>query len=117
MFWNKVYDGALGWHSELGKFGAHALLCDPHRLITWGGKPLTPATVESPYIIRVAIALFMLAASIEGEHHPQCLADPARPPEVRREPERAGRRRQLGRRRLISINCFPFGGAVSRSAD
>jgi UDP-N-acetylglucosamine 1-carboxyvinyltransferase len=25
-----------------------------------------PATVESPYIIRVAIALFMLAASIEG---------------------------------------------------
>jgi UDP-N-acetylglucosamine 1-carboxyvinyltransferase len=67
MFWNKVYDGALGWHAELGKFGAHALLCDPHRLITWGGKPLTPATVESPYIIRVAIALFMLAASIEGE--------------------------------------------------
>lgn len=67
MFWNKVYDGALGWHAELGKFGAHALLCDPHRLITWGGKPLTPAKVESPYIIRVAIALFMLAASIEGE--------------------------------------------------
>ena len=66
-FWNKVYDGALGWHSELGKFGAHVLLCDPHRLITWGGKPLTPAKVESPYIIRVAIALFMLAASIEGE--------------------------------------------------
>jgi UDP-N-acetylglucosamine 1-carboxyvinyltransferase len=67
MFWNKVYDGALGWHSELGKFGAHALLCDPHRLITFGGKALTPARVDSPYIIRVAIALFMLAASIEGE--------------------------------------------------
>lgn len=67
MFWNKVYDGALGWSSELGKFGAHSLLCDPHRLITWGGKPLSPAKVESPYIIRVAIALFMIAASIEGE--------------------------------------------------
>jgi UDP-N-acetylglucosamine 1-carboxyvinyltransferase len=67
MFWNKVYDGALGWHAELGKFGAHALLCDPHRLITFGGKPLTPAKVDSPYIIRVAIALFMIAASIEGE--------------------------------------------------
>jgi UDP-N-acetylglucosamine 1-carboxyvinyltransferase len=66
MFWNKVYEGALGWSSELGKFGAHAVLCDPHRLITYGGKPLTPAKVESPYIIRVAIALFMLAASIEG---------------------------------------------------
>jgi UDP-N-acetylglucosamine 1-carboxyvinyltransferase len=66
MFWNKVYEGALGWSSELGKFGAHALLCDPHRLIVYGGKPLVPARVESPYIIRVAIALFMLAASIEG---------------------------------------------------
>ena len=67
MYWNKVYEGALGWTSELGKFGAHAVLCDPHRLIIYGGKPLMPATVESPYIIRVAIALFMLAASIEGK--------------------------------------------------
>jgi len=66
MFWNKVYEGALGWTSELAKFGGHAVLCDPHRVITFGGKPLTPAEVESPYIIRVAIALFMLAASIEG---------------------------------------------------
>ncbi|WP_395699166.1 UDP-N-acetylglucosamine 1-carboxyvinyltransferase [Aquabacterium sp.] len=66
MFWNKVYEGALGWSSELSKFGAHAVLCDPHRLIIYGGKPLVPARVESPYIIRVAIALFMLAASIEG---------------------------------------------------
>ena len=66
MFWNKVYEGALGWGSELGKFGAHAMLCDPHRLIVHGGKPLVPATVKSPYIIRVAIALFMLAASIDG---------------------------------------------------
>ena len=66
MFWNKVYDGALGWTAELSKFGAHAFLCDPHRLVTFGGNPLTPAVVESPYIIRVAIALFMVAASIEG---------------------------------------------------
>jgi UDP-N-acetylglucosamine 1-carboxyvinyltransferase len=66
LFWNKVYEGALGWTSELAKFGAHALQCDPHRVITFGGKTLAPATVESPYIIRVAIALFMVAASIEG---------------------------------------------------
>lgn len=66
LYWNKVYEGALGWTSELAKFGAHALQCDPHRVITFGGKPLTPARVESPYIIRVAIALFMVAASIEG---------------------------------------------------
>jgi UDP-N-acetylglucosamine 1-carboxyvinyltransferase len=66
MFWNKVYDGAMGWTSELSKFGAHAVMCDPHRVITFGGKPLLPATVESPYIIRVAIALLMVAASIPG---------------------------------------------------
>jgi len=66
MFWNKVYDGAMGWTGELSKFGAHVFQSDPHRLVTFGGNPLTPATVESPYIIRVAIALLMVAASIEG---------------------------------------------------
>ncbi|KAF1067863.1 UDP-N-acetylglucosamine 1-carboxyvinyltransferase [Variovorax sp.] len=66
MFWNKVYDGAMGWTGELSKFGAHVFSSDPHRLITFGGAPLVPAVVESPYIIRVAIALFMVASSIEG---------------------------------------------------
>ena len=66
LYWNKVYEGALGWTSELAKFGAQALQCDPHRVITFGGRPLAPATVESPYIIRVAIALLMVAASIRG---------------------------------------------------
>jgi UDP-N-acetylglucosamine 1-carboxyvinyltransferase len=66
MFWNKVYDGAMGWSVELSKFGAHVFQSDPHRLITFGGNPLSPAEVESPYIIRVAIALLMVAASIEG---------------------------------------------------
>ncbi|GAB4062709.1 UDP-N-acetylglucosamine 1-carboxyvinyltransferase [Uliginosibacterium sediminicola] len=67
MFWNKIYDGAMGWTSELSKFGAHVVLADPHRLITFGGIPLRPSQVESPYIIRVAIALLMVAASIEGK--------------------------------------------------
>jgi UDP-N-acetylglucosamine 1-carboxyvinyltransferase len=66
LFWNKVYEGAMGWTSELAKFGAQAFQSDPHRIITFGGKPLAPAEVESPYIIRVAIALLMLAASIPG---------------------------------------------------
>jgi UDP-N-acetylglucosamine 1-carboxyvinyltransferase len=66
LFWNKVYEGAMGWSAELARFGARAELCDPHRLIVHGGRPLLPASVESPYIIRVAIALFMVAASIDG---------------------------------------------------
>ncbi|MBV8504132.1 MAG: UDP-N-acetylglucosamine 1-carboxyvinyltransferase [Paucibacter sp.] len=67
MFWNKVYDGAMGWTSELSKFGGHAFMSDPHRIVTFGGKTLSPAEVESPYIIRVAIALLMVAASIPGK--------------------------------------------------
>jgi UDP-N-acetylglucosamine 1-carboxyvinyltransferase len=66
LFWNKVYEGALGWIAELAKFGAQVVTCDPHRVITVGGRPLTPAEVESPYIIRVAVARLMIAASIEG---------------------------------------------------
>lgn len=66
MFWNKVYDGALGWTAELSKFGAHAFTSDPHRVVTFGGKPLVPAEVDSPFIIRVAIALLMVAAGIPG---------------------------------------------------
>ena len=66
MYWNKVYEGAMGWTSELSKFGANTVMADPHRVITFGGKPLVPAEVDSPYIIRVAIALLMVAAAIPG---------------------------------------------------
>lgn len=66
MFWNKVYEGGFSWLPELTKFGAHVVVNDPHRIIVFGNKPLRPAIVESPYIIRAAIALFMVAASIPG---------------------------------------------------
>jgi UDP-N-acetylglucosamine 1-carboxyvinyltransferase len=66
MFWNKVYDGAMGWTAELSKFGAHTFAADPHRVVTFGGRALAPAEVDSPYIIRVAIALLMVAAGIGG---------------------------------------------------
>ena len=67
LLWNKVYEGAFGWVSELQKFGANVLLCDPHRLIVFGTPHLLPAVVETPYIIRVAVALYMVASSIDGE--------------------------------------------------
>lgn len=65
-FWNKVYEGGFSWLPELTKFGAHAVLSDPHRIIVFGKRPMRPATVESPYIIRAAVALYMTAASIPG---------------------------------------------------
>ncbi len=66
MFWNKVYEGGFTWMAELSKFGAHIVVSDPHRITVFGARPLRPATVEAPYIIRAAVALYMVAASIEG---------------------------------------------------
>ena len=38
-----------------------------HRIIVFGNRPLRPAVVDAPYIIRAAVALYAVAASIEGE--------------------------------------------------
>ena len=66
-FWNKVYENGFAWIPELAKFGAHAVVSDPHRLIVFGDRPLRPAVVDSPYIIRAAVALAMVAAAIPGK--------------------------------------------------
>jgi UDP-N-acetylglucosamine 1-carboxyvinyltransferase len=67
MFWNKVYEGGFTWMSELSKFGAHVVVSDPHRITVFGARPLHPTAVEAPYIIRAAVALYMVAASIPGK--------------------------------------------------
>ncbi|MBN1373726.1 UDP-N-acetylglucosamine 1-carboxyvinyltransferase [Candidatus Dojkabacteria bacterium] len=67
MFWNKVYEGSFMWLPELQKLGAQVVLCDPHRAIIWGGKKLHPAVINAPDIIRATVALYMVAATIEGE--------------------------------------------------
>ncbi len=66
-FWNKVYEGGFAWLPELTKFGAHAVVSDPHRIIVFGNAPMRPAVVDAPYIIRAAVALYMVAASLEGQ--------------------------------------------------
>jgi UDP-N-acetylglucosamine 1-carboxyvinyltransferase len=65
-FWNKVYENGFSWMPELAKFGAHVMVSDPHRIIVFGNRPLRPAVVDSPYVIRAAVALTMVAASIPG---------------------------------------------------
>ncbi len=67
QFWNKIYEGGFTWLPELAKFGAHVVVSDPHRIIVFGNRPLRPAVVDAPYIIRAAVALYAVAASIEGE--------------------------------------------------
>ncbi len=66
LYWNKVYEGALFWSSELLKFGVRSHLSDPHRLILTGSSQLRPAVVEAPYIIRVVLGLVIAALQIEG---------------------------------------------------
>jgi UDP-N-acetylglucosamine 1-carboxyvinyltransferase len=67
LFHNWMYESGLYWTSELLKFGANITMCDPHRVLVTGGNPLKGAVVESPYIIRAAIALTMTAMIAEGE--------------------------------------------------
>ncbi|MBN1618196.1 UDP-N-acetylglucosamine 1-carboxyvinyltransferase [Candidatus Dojkabacteria bacterium] len=67
LFWNKVYEGANFWIPELIKFGVKALICDPHRVLIWGGLPLRAATVDAPKIIRATVALLMTALVTPGE--------------------------------------------------
>lgn len=67
LYWNKVYEGALFWSSELQKFGARVHLSDPHRLVMIGSGQLRPATVEAPYIIRVVLGLVIAALQIPGK--------------------------------------------------
>jgi UDP-N-acetylglucosamine 1-carboxyvinyltransferase len=65
-FWNKVYENGFSWMPELAKYGAHVVVSDPHRIIVFGDRKLRPAVVDAPYVIRAAIALYMVAASIPG---------------------------------------------------
>lgn len=67
LFHNWMYESALFWTSELQKFGVHSILCDPHRVLVYGGNPLAGAVVEAPYIIRATVALVMAALMAEGE--------------------------------------------------
>jgi UDP-N-acetylglucosamine 1-carboxyvinyltransferase len=67
MFWNKLYEGGFFWIPEMIKFGAHIVMCDPHRVIVYGDKPLKASTVNAPDIIRATVALLMVALTIDGE--------------------------------------------------
>ncbi|KUK76960.1 MAG: 3-phosphoshikimate 1-carboxyvinyltransferase [candidate division WS6 bacterium 34_10] len=67
MFWNKLYEGGFFWIPEIVKFGAQVVMCDPHRVIVFGNRPLKAATVNAPDIIRATVALLMVALTIDGE--------------------------------------------------
>ena len=71
MYWNKVYDGAMGWTSELSvqRPCGDVRPAPSHRNF---GKPLGPASVESPAIIRVILVLLDAGRQHPGRWHRGC---------------------------------------------
>lgn len=67
LFHNWMYETGLFWTSELTKLGAEVIMADPHRVIVFGGRELTSAVLEAPYIIRAVVALVMATMIAEGE--------------------------------------------------
>ena len=102
MFWNKVYDGALGWTGELSKFGAHVFLrsSPPDYLRRQpahpggGGEPLHHPRGDRPVHGR--------RQHRRPLRDPQCHADPPRP-SARGEPAQPGRAGGVDQRRLTRL--------------
>jgi len=67
LFHNWMYEAGLFWTSELSKFGAEVVMCDPHRIIVMGGNKLKGDKIEAPYIIRAVVSLAMCAMMAGGE--------------------------------------------------
>jgi len=67
LFWNKLYEGAFFWVPEMVKLGAKVVMCDPHRVIVWGGLPLKGTILNAPPIIRATVALYMMAVVAKGQ--------------------------------------------------
>lgn len=67
LFHNWMYETGLFWTSELTKLGAEIIMCDPHRVIVFGGRKLKGSEMEAPYIIRAVVAMVMSAMIADGE--------------------------------------------------
>lgn len=65
-FWNKVYDAALFWTSELVKMNAKIEMYDPHRILVLGPTNIKASSIQCPSIIRATVALMMAAMAAEG---------------------------------------------------
>ena len=62
-----MYEAGLFWTSELTKLGAEIIMCDPHRVLVFGGKKLKGATLEAPFIIRATVSMVMSSMIASGE--------------------------------------------------
>ena len=62
----KMYESRLYFVDKLIAMGAQIILCDPHRVVIVGPRPLVGAQVSSPDI-RAGVALVLAALAAEGK--------------------------------------------------
>ncbi len=65
LVFEKMFESRLFWIDRLIAMGAHAILCDPHRVVIVGPSPLRGTSVVSPDI-RAGMALVIAALAAEG---------------------------------------------------
>lgn len=61
-----LYEGRMGYVSELVKMGANAVVCDPHRVLITGPTPLYGREIRS-YDLRAGATLIIAGLIAEGE--------------------------------------------------
>ncbi len=70
-----LYEGRLGYVSELVKMGANAIICDPHRVLITGPTPLVGGDIQS-LDLRSGATLLLAGLVARGEtliHHAELL--------------------------------------------
>lgn len=65
LFFEKMFEGRMYFVDPLIQMGAHAIICDPHRVIISGPSPLRGQTVRSPDI-RAGMAMIIAALCATG---------------------------------------------------
>ena len=67
IFHNSFYEFGYFYIEQFLNFGANIVMCDPHRVITFGSSNFKGAKIESPHIIQASVALFLFALGAEGK--------------------------------------------------
>ncbi len=65
LFFEKMFEGRMFFVDHLIGMGASIILCDPHRVVVVGPKPLVASRVESPDV-RAGMALLIAALCARG---------------------------------------------------
>lgn len=66
LVFETIFEGRLGYAEELSRMGADIKMCDPHRIIVSGPRPLRGREMESPDL-RAGLAFIIAAIVAKGD--------------------------------------------------